>query len=411
MKTKNFKGVLLFVFILITISALSIPLSSSPVHSSINQFSSIEVSISPNYQSGLPRDQLTYIVDIKNNENIDVDYYSIVTDNLGWKLAFSFKEITIGPSEEVWAVLKVTIPENAIGSTDDNVTVTIIAVDNTVSNSANCLAHVNIIRGVTLSIMPGENSGPPGATLKYVINVKNTGDVEDNYGLTAIDDAGWTIEILPQSLIVPPLGSENAVLNVTVPENAMPEILDNIIVTATSQENENVSAENSCTALSLAMSKIRLFSGWNLVCFSPTSESSTPSAVFAGLTYNSDYIIYYWHEPAGPYSLVGADDLLNDNIGYWVWIRHDNTIKTSGILPDNRSIYLVPGWNLVGFPIDNASTTPSNKFSGLTYLTNYTIYSWSAPAGPYVLQAVGTPFKDNTGYWVWIDRTWTVTVP
>jgi uncharacterized membrane protein len=371
----------------------------------------LSITISPEYQSGLPGVTLTYTVDIKNNENADGDYYSVVTDNLGWKLAFGIKRMILYPFGEIWTSLKVTISENAIGGTDDNVTVTMVSMDNTVRYSASCVAHVIIVRGVKVSITPGENMGPPGATLGYTVTVNNTGNVEDNYGLTASDDAVWGLEFLPPNLIIPPRGSENAVLNVTIPENAAALILDNIIVTATSQENENVSAENSCTALSLAVSELNLVPGWNLVGFSFTSEYTTPRNVFPGLSYPTDYIIYWWNAPIGPYVIQGVDQVLQDNIGYWVYINQNKTIKTSGIPPDNRDIYLLTGWNIVHFPVVDNNTTPKNILAGLTYPTDYIIYWWDAPIGPYVIQGVNQVFQDNLGYWIYLDQNRMITVP
>jgi hypothetical protein len=64
----------------------------------------------------------------------------------------------------------------------------------------------------------------------------------------------------------------------------------------------------------------------------------------------------------------------------------------------------------VCFPVDNENMTPANVFPGLTYLTDFIIYWYKVGSG-YQLQGVSAPFKDNTGYWVYINTTKTVTVP
>jgi hypothetical protein len=64
--------------------------------------------------------------------------------------------------------------------------------------------------GVSVSISPGDNSGANGATLTYTVTVSNNGDVSDNYVLTTSDDAGWSPSVLPTSLVVDALSSENA---------------------------------------------------------------------------------------------------------------------------------------------------------------------------------------------------------
>jgi len=363
----------------------------------------LSISISPSYQSGLPGEELIYIVKITNNENTEGDYYSIVTDNFGWKLAFGIKRIILYPFGEAWTILKVTVPENAIGCTKDTVTVTMVSMDNTISYSASCIAHATVVRSVEVSVTPHENSGPPGATLEYTIIVKNTGNVDDNYDLTASDDAGWSLELSPSSLTVPLRSSENTKLDVTIPENAEPKITDNIVVTATSKANPSTSAENSCTAYSLALSKLHLLRGWNLIGFPLTSENTTPNNLFSGMSYT----MYYWEAPYGPYIEPNKDQPVEDNLGYWVHVDENTTVTMTGIPPDSRAIYLVAGWNLAHFPLTSENTTPHNLFAG----TTYTMYYWEAPYGPYIEPNNDQPVEDNLGYWVYLKENKTVTVP
>jgi hypothetical protein len=120
--------------------------------------------------------------------------------------------------------------------------------------------------------------------------------------------------------------------------------------------------------------------------------------------------MYYWNAPGGPYTLQPHNQVLKDNIGYWVWIDRDNTVSTSGVLPVSENVHLVAGWNLVHFSVVD-SDTPDNVFIGLTYFTNYLMYYWNAPGGPYTLQPHNQVLKDNIGYWVWIDRDNTLTLP
>jgi outer membrane protein assembly factor BamB len=200
--------------------------------------------------------------------------------------------------------------------------------------------------------------------------------------------------LLLLSLVAPLLVIGNAAVTATV--LTAPSVSDSV------SRIVNVAEENSY--LSLAH-------GWNLVCFRLVSENSTPNNVFTGLKCPDNYIIYYWNAPYGPYSEQGTDQPLKDNRGYWVWVNQSMTIMTSGIHLVSKDIHLVRGWNLVGFPVTNRITTPNNIFIGLNYPTDYIIYYWNAPYGPYSEQGTDQPLKDNRGYWVWVNQDKTVTVP
>lgn len=81
---------------------------------------------------------------------------------------------------------------------------------------------------------------------------------------------------------------------------------------------------------------LHLFRGWNLVGF--TTENTSHNT-FMGLTYNTDYTLYYWNAPWGPYQVQHPDTVYKDNLGYWVWINHDRWIGT------NRAPHLVTKFN------------------------------------------------------------------
>jgi len=103
-----------------------------------------------------------------------------------------------------------------------------------------------------------------------------------------------------------------------------------------------------------------------------------------------------------------------DNIKVTATSQTDNTVSGSSGCTAQAAIFevalrLVPGWNLVSFPVDNVDMTPANVFPDLTYLDDYRIIYWPALGGPYRTQPLNAQLLDNTGYWVWIDRDNTVT--
>jgi parallel beta-helix repeat protein len=147
---------------------------------------------------------------------------------------------------------------------------------------------------------------------------------------------------------------------------------------------------------------LSLVAGWNLVGFMGFGENGTPDNMFAGMSYT----MFYWVAPGGPYRRPFGNQPVEDNLGYWVKLDRNWQGRTS-VAPDNRTIYLVAGWNLVHFPVTSANTTPDNMFAGMTY----TMYYWTAPGGPYKRPFGDQPVQLGVGYWVKLDNDKTLTVP
>jgi hypothetical protein len=105
--------------------------------------------------------------------------------------------------------------------------------------------------------------------------VTNTGSVDDTYTLENNDNSGWSLSISLPSLTVPAGESRTATLSVTIPENAAICTRDNITIRATSQGDNTVSAENSCTAHVIG----KVAPGWGL-----PSILAILAAIVAGTT-------------------------------------------------------------------------------------------------------------------------------
>ena len=102
----------------------------------------MEVSISPSYQSALPRVTLTYTVTVTNTGDVNDNYALIIGDDAGWGPSVSPESLILlqGASDNV--TLSVTVPENAVPGTEDNITITATSqTDNTVSKSDLCIVY------------------------------------------------------------------------------------------------------------------------------------------------------------------------------------------------------------------------------------------------------------------------------
>jgi subtilase family serine protease len=373
----------------------------------------VNVSISPSSQSGMNGATLNYTVTVNNNENFPDTYNLTATDNAGWSENVSPTPIVVAALSSDNATLSVTIPDNAVVGTIDNITVTAtLQTDNTVSGSSSCTANVLNPFKVGVSISPGENQAENGQTVTFTVKVNNTGNASDNYNLTASDNDNWGPTLDDNRFEnVPPSENRTTTLRVHIPDNAVLGTFDNITVTVVSQGNPSVENSAGCVALSANILPLNLVAGWNLVGFPIVTSSTTPASVFLGLTYPDNYIVYWWNAPTGPYQIQGPTTPFNDNTGYLVYLNTNITVSIFGTKPANCNIFLVAGWNLVCFPIVSSSTTPANVFTGLTYPDNYVVYWWNAPTGPYTIQGPASPFYDNLGYWVYLNTPMTVTVP
>jgi len=274
--------------------------------------------------------------------------------------------------------------------------------------SATWSLHIGIVRGVEVAITPPAQENENGGTLAYTVTVKNTGNVQENFQLTKGDNAGWTLALDNTWLLVPNGENRTTTLRVTIPENADNGTEDNITVTATSQENSQISANASCIAhagFTAEEFSLHLLAGWNLVGFPLENENATPSNLFAGLSYT----MYYWTGTG--YKAPDKTKPVEDNRGYWVKVNEDTTITYSGIRSSDtpgggvKTMHFLAGWNLVCFPWTSANTTPANLFAG----TTYTMYYWTGTG--YKAPDKTKPVEDNRGYWVKVNQIWSVQIP
>ncbi len=235
----------------------------------------VQVSISPSYQSALPGDNLSYTVTVKNIGSAVDNFDLSIRDTEGWVLSLENNMLeNVLPSENKQTTLTVTIPDNAIGCTNDSVIVTATSQgDNTIRAENSCIAHVTVVIDVEIAISPGYQSDLPGETLTYTVITKNTGNVEDTYALENTDTRGWPLSLDNYFLTVSPGENRMTALNVTIPSGTPNCTEDNIRVTAVSQSDPTVKDNDSCIAH--AVSPPRLPTQPQLVSPGNGSEVST----------------------------------------------------------------------------------------------------------------------------------------
>ena len=109
--------------------------------------------------------------------------------------------------------------------------------------------------------------------------------------------------------------------------------------------------------------EIKLDLGWNLVCIQLIPEPSDPSVVFGSL--GNDFIAawtfdkqkgkwYVYYNPGGPDAEKNFLDPMppvQPGKAYWVYMKSAANFNVAGSVPlTGVTVYLDPGWNMVGFP-------------------------------------------------------------
>jgi uncharacterized membrane protein len=235
----------------------------------------VRVSISPQVQDGRLGRTLGYTVTITNTGTITDTYTLSRSDTEGWGLVLPSSSGPLAPGASVDKTLKVTIPLTAENCTSDNITVTATSSENLhVSAENSCIAHAVFVLGpgVNVLILPSEKEGTSGENVTFTVTVTNIGDTEDNYDLSASDTEGWALG-LPSS--VGPLengASAEVTLEVAIPDDAENCTQNSVTVTATSQENTEITDNDSSIAHVVVVLPVREVS----VSISPSEKEGAP---------------------------------------------------------------------------------------------------------------------------------------
>lgn len=164
-------------------------------------------------------------------------------------------------------------------------------------------------RSVSVEISPSENNALPGENLSFTITVRNDGNVTDNYKIENFDSQGWKMSLSRTEVSVNPGDFTDVSLQVEIPPDATGGTEDNITVTATSTENAEIKAENSCLAKVTTDQSVE-------VSVSPSEDNAPP-----GYTLNYEVMVTNTGNIPDNYSLTVVDDVspswspsLNENL-------------------------------------------------------------------------------------------------
>lgn len=111
---------------------------------------------------------------------------------------------------------------------------------------------------VEVSIDPNSGSGWPGENVTFIITVKNAGQTDDKYVLTATSIAGWILQINPVLLTLAAGAPGEATLRVKIPSDASGNTLVHIDVDVRSVENIHQFNIGRCTVYVMGTDEVEI---------------------------------------------------------------------------------------------------------------------------------------------------------
>ena len=170
----------------------------------------------------------------------------------------------------------------------------------------------------------------------------------------------------------------------------------------------------TCIASQETFSK-DLVEGWNLISLPLTADNMTVSSVFSSVADKYD-AIYSYDAETHSWVALGADDTLENGVGYFIHMTENGTWTYQGSAYLSMSIPLEPGLNLVGWVNTSASLLDALSSIEGDY---WYVARWNATTQKFEVYVPDAPpvFNDfNTmergeGYFIAAKTSCTLTYP
>jgi len=142
---------------------------------------------------------------------------------------------------------------------------------------------------------------------------------------------------------------------------------------------------------------INLNSGWNLISIPLVPDNNSIQHVFASVNYTQLFSSNNgWKVPTE----------INNALGYWIKAADNHNLTIEGSDPGNKSINLVSGWNLIGYPNLEARNI-SLVFNDINVTTIFSyedhILKSYKPDRPENLNSLRV-MRPGYGYWVYVNE-------
>lgn len=194
----------------------------------------------------MPGDVMTYTMYLTNTGNMP-DTYTITVGTSTWTAQTDHTVVgPLMPGEMAMFHLMVEVPADAMGGEQGMTEIMVTShglptMHQTVTVTTTALA----MYGVEISADSGMG-GAPGETIEYTVYLTNTGNTTDTFDLTLSGNA-WATVVTPTMVTLPAGDHASATVMVTIAPTAMVNETDTVVVTATSQGDDTVSASVDVT--------------------------------------------------------------------------------------------------------------------------------------------------------------------
>ncbi len=160
--------------------------------------------------------------------------------------------------------------------------------------------------------------------------------------------------------------------------------------------------------------EIPLHAGWNLVSIPLVQTNTSILSVLSSIAGQWSVVKYYDTTDAADHWKTyrpgsSANDLWNidHTMGFWIFANVNTILTVYGEIPTDTQIILRAGWNLVGYPTLNTTTTLANALFGTGYLSA----EGYCPVSPYIMALDNSYImQPGEGYWVYVpaDAVWNI---